>query len=117
MAMLSQRSDRGTRCLDSSPFLVRKWCLLLPLDVISIQATRDDVKAEVMKAPKRRIDNVITRLTDSVHLLQVHTTVSLVCRPHRILFTTNAKIVLLIADRPNPSVEGKVKFSIGRFFL
>ena len=28
-----------------------------------------------MKAPKRRIDNVITRLTDSVHLLQVHTTV------------------------------------------
>lgn len=40
------------------------------------QATRDDVKAEVMKAPKRRIDNVITRLTDSVHLLQVHTTVS-----------------------------------------
>lgn len=41
-----------------------------------IQATRDDVKAEVMKAPKRRIDNVITRLTDSVHLLQVHITVS-----------------------------------------
>lgn len=40
------------------------------------QATRDDVAAEVMKAPKRRIDNVITRLTDSVHLLQVHTTVS-----------------------------------------
>ncbi|CAM9157010.1 unnamed protein product [Sphacelaria rigidula] len=38
-----------------------------------LQTTRDDVKAEVMKAPKRRIDNVITRLTDSVHLLQVHT--------------------------------------------
>lgn len=38
-----------------------------------MQTTRDDVKAEVMKAPKRRIDNVITRLTDSVHLLQVHT--------------------------------------------
>lgn len=38
--------------------------------------TRDEVKAEVMKAPKRRIDNVITRLTDSLHLLQVHTTVS-----------------------------------------
>ena len=35
-----------------------------------------------MKAPKRRIDNVITRLTDSVHLLQVHTTVSCVCRSH-----------------------------------
>eukprot|EP00903_Cladosiphon_okamuranus_P016662 g15365.t1 len=40
-----------------------------------LEATRDDVKAEVMKAPKRRIDNVITRLTDSVHLLQVHTTI------------------------------------------
>ncbi|CAM9166419.1 unnamed protein product [Ectocarpus sp. 12 AP-2014] len=40
-----------------------------------LEATRDDVAAEVMKAPKRRIDNVITRLTDSVHLLQVHITV------------------------------------------
>ncbi|CAB1117285.1 unnamed protein product [Ectocarpus sp. CCAP 1310/34] len=40
-----------------------------------LEATRDDVAAEVMKAPKRRIDNIITRLTDSVHLLQVHTTV------------------------------------------
>ncbi|CAM9447207.1 unnamed protein product [Choristocarpus tenellus] len=38
-----------------------------------LEATREDVKAEVMKAPKRRIDNIITRLTDSVHLLQVHT--------------------------------------------
>lgn len=43
---------------------------------VSLKATREDVKAEVMKAPKRRIDNVITRLTDSVHLLQVHTTAS-----------------------------------------
>lgn len=48
---------------------------MLDLTMPLIQATRDDVRAEVMKAPKRRIDNVITRLTDSVHLLQVHTTV------------------------------------------
>ncbi|CAM9152730.1 unnamed protein product [Pylaiella littoralis] len=40
-----------------------------------LEATRNDVRAEVMKAPKRRIDNVITRLTDSVHLLQVHTAI------------------------------------------
>ncbi|CAM9576179.1 unnamed protein product, partial [Phaeothamnion confervicola] len=40
-----------------------------------LENTRDDVRAEVMKAPKRRIDNVITRLTDSVHLLQVHATI------------------------------------------
>ncbi|CAM9610413.1 unnamed protein product [Ascophyllum nodosum] len=40
-----------------------------------LETTRDEVKAEVMKAPKRRIDNVITRLTDSLHLLQVHTTI------------------------------------------
>lgn len=42
------------------------------------QETRDEVKAEVMKAPKRRVDNMITRLTDSLHLLQVHTRVSFV---------------------------------------
>lgn len=40
-----------------------------------LEATRADVVAEVFKAPKRRIDNVITRLTDSVHLLQVHATI------------------------------------------
>ena len=34
-----------------------------------LHQTRDDVLAEVMKAPKRRIDNVITNLHDSVHLL------------------------------------------------
>ncbi|CAM9136168.1 unnamed protein product [Discosporangium mesarthrocarpum] len=37
-----------------------------------LELTREDVRAEVMKAPKRRVDNMITRLTDSVHLLQVH---------------------------------------------
>lgn len=44
---------------------------------MSTQETRDEVKAEVMKAPKRRVDNMITRLTDSLHLLQVHTRVSI----------------------------------------
>jgi len=41
-----------------------------------LQQTRDDVVAEVMKAPKRRIDNVITHLTDSVHLLLMHAKVA-----------------------------------------
>lgn len=37
-----------------------------------LHQTRDDVVAEVMKAPKRRIDNVITHLHDSIHLLLMH---------------------------------------------
>ena len=41
-----------------------------------LHATRDDVVAEVMKAPKRRIDNVITNLHDSVHLLLMHAVVA-----------------------------------------
>ena len=40
-----------------------------------LQRTRDVVVAEVRKAPKRRIDNMITRLADSVHLLHMHATV------------------------------------------
>ena len=34
--------------------------------------TRDEVVSEVMKAPLRRIDNVITGLGDSVHLVLMH---------------------------------------------
>ena len=41
-----------------------------------LHQTRDDVLSEVMKAPKRRIDNVITNLHDSVHLLQMHAVVA-----------------------------------------
>jgi hypothetical protein len=41
-----------------------------------LHQTRDDVIAEVMKAPKRRIDNVITNLHDSVHLLLMHAVVA-----------------------------------------
>jgi hypothetical protein len=37
-----------------------------------LHQSRDDVVAEVMKAPKRRVDNVITHLNDSVHLLLMH---------------------------------------------
>lgn len=40
--------------------------------LIDLHHTRDDVVAEVMKAPKRRIDNVITHLNDSVNLLLMH---------------------------------------------
>jgi hypothetical protein len=38
-----------------------------------LHQTRNDVVREVMKAPKRRIDNVITHLYDSVHQLKMHT--------------------------------------------
>ncbi|KAL3811230.1 hypothetical protein ACHAXA_008989 [Cyclostephanos tholiformis] len=41
-----------------------------------LHQTRDEVIAEVMKAPKRRIDNVITNLHDSVHLLLMHAVVA-----------------------------------------
>ena len=37
-----------------------------------LHQTRDDVVTEVMKAPKRRVDNVVTHLNDSVHLLLMH---------------------------------------------
>lgn len=40
-----------------------------------LHATRDDVVAEVMKAPKRRVDNVITHLYDSICVLRMHTKV------------------------------------------
>jgi hypothetical protein len=39
-----------------------------------LHQTRNDVVREVMKAPKRRIDNVITHLYDSVHQLKMHAT-------------------------------------------
>jgi hypothetical protein len=45
-----------------------------------LHATRDLVVAEVRKAPKRRIDNNITRLVDAVHLLQMHATVTELAR-------------------------------------
>eukprot|EP00588_Corethron_pennatum_P007047 CAMPEP_0194291958 /NCGR_PEP_ID=MMETSP0169-20130528/44558_1 /TAXON_ID=218684 /ORGANISM="Corethron pennatum, Strain L29A3" /LENGTH=575 /DNA_ID=CAMNT_0039039989 /DNA_START=28 /DNA_END=1755 /DNA_ORIENTATION=- len=37
-----------------------------------LQQAREEVIAEVMKAPKRRIDNAITRLSDSINLLRMH---------------------------------------------
>ena len=40
--------------------------------LFDLEKSRDEVVNEVMKAPKRRIDNVITRLADSVHLVQMH---------------------------------------------
>lgn len=37
-----------------------------------LESTREDVVQEVLNAPKRRVDNEISRLTDSVGLLQMH---------------------------------------------
>lgn len=47
-----------------------------PAALADLHQTRNDVVAEVMKAPKRRVDNVITHLYDSVHQLKLHATVS-----------------------------------------
>lgn len=40
-----------------------------------LEETREEVVQEVLNAPKRRIDNEITRLNDSISLLQMHLTV------------------------------------------
>ena len=37
-----------------------------------LEHTREDVVKEVLNAPKRRVDNEISRLTDAVSLLQMH---------------------------------------------
>ena len=41
-----------------------------------LHQTRHEVVAEVMKAPKRRIDNVITHLHDSIQLLLMHSRIA-----------------------------------------
>ena len=40
--------------------------------IMDLERTREEVVAEVLKAPKRRIDNAITRLGDATALLQMH---------------------------------------------
>lgn len=47
-----------------------------PAGLADLHQTRNDVVREVMKAPKRRLDNVITHLYDSVHQLKLHATMS-----------------------------------------
>lgn len=44
----------------------------LPKGLADLEETREEVVLEVFNAPKRRVDNEITRLTDSVALLQMH---------------------------------------------
>lgn len=44
----------------------------LGLGLTDLEKSREEVVSEVLKAPKRRIDNVITRLADSVNLVQMH---------------------------------------------
>eukprot|EP01039_Chlorochromonas_danica_P009154 gene9154-10105_t len=44
----------------------------LPRSLADLEETREEVVAAVFNAPKRRVDNEITRLTDSVALLQMH---------------------------------------------
>ncbi len=43
--------------------------------VVDLEETREEVVQEVLNAPKRRVDNEISRLTDAVSILQMHVTV------------------------------------------
>mmetsp|Transcript_57897 Transcript_57897/g.131205 ORF Transcript_57897/g.131205 Transcript_57897/m.131205 type:complete len:393 (+) Transcript_57897:559-1737(+) len=60
-----------------------------------LAATRDEVVSEVRKAPKRRIDNMITRLVDAVNLLLMHATVMEASRKSysRQLWTGRAQVL------------------------
>ena len=40
--------------------------------LLDLQTSREDVVQEVMNAPRRRVDNEITRLNDSLQLLKMH---------------------------------------------
>jgi len=81
----------GSLCWNLSKVIPRKdmpriFTMCLPVSersetaigegLADLHHTRDDVVAEVMKAPKRRIDNVITHLNDSVNLLLMHAKVA-----------------------------------------
>eukprot|EP00956_Cyclotella_meneghiniana_P046035 scaffold396239_cov56-Cyclotella_meneghiniana.AAC.2 len=68
---LPVKKDENNESTNNTPELALDQRALADL-----HQTRDDVVAEVMKAPKRRIDNVITNLHDSVHLLLMHATVA-----------------------------------------
>lgn len=37
-----------------------------------LEEAREEVVAEVLNAPKRRVDNEVSRLSDSVYILQMH---------------------------------------------
>ena len=37
-----------------------------------MEEAREEVVAEVLNAPKRRVDNEVSRLSDSVYVLQMH---------------------------------------------
>lgn len=43
--------------------------------IVDLETTREEVVEEVLNAPKRRVDNEISRLTDAVSILQMHVTV------------------------------------------
>jgi hypothetical protein len=40
--------------------------------IIDLEEAREEVVAEVLNAPKRRVDNEVSRLSDSVNVLQMH---------------------------------------------
>lgn len=74
LPVASKRGGEGEPSADTGPAASSE-----ALDrgaLADLHQMRDDVLAEVMKAPKRRIDNVISNLHDSVHLLLMHAVVA-----------------------------------------
>ena len=70
-----QRTNSAVSAASSVPSAPADEASTLGDGLKDLERTREDVVAEVFKAPKRRIDNIITRLGDSVGLLQMHCTV------------------------------------------
>lgn len=63
--------------------------------VIDLEAAREEVVAEVFNAPKRRVDNEVSRLADSAALLKMHVTIigDLLAQYRRSKLTTYAGLV------------------------
>jgi hypothetical protein len=59
-----------------------------------LEATREEVVLEVLNAPKRRVDNEISRLSDSVSILQMHCKIveDLSSRYNRMLFQNRLRL-------------------------
>eukprot|EP00051_Salpingoeca_urceolata_P006544 m.86447 g.86447 ORF g.86447 m.86447 type:complete len:566 (+) comp14877_c0_seq1:33-1730(+) len=75
LSKVIQRKDLPkiyTMCLPTSPDAPTDGSRALHGALKDLSETREAAVAEVFNAPKRRIDNVITRLRDSCRLLLVH---------------------------------------------
>lgn len=77
--LVDLKHTRDEVCNPKCAYCCQRLCKFLVFDNFSILVliafSIIQVVAEVHKAPKRRVDNMITRLADSVHLLHMHAAV------------------------------------------